>query len=221
MKRISLSLATILLLTACSGGQTVVYRLDFKNAGAHQLEGLTAASMEVIERRLAHLEVELLEKKTETRNDQTFLSVTLPSKEAGDALTAELVKPFDLTVMGETEPHETADITIEDRGSFTKTDITQDDFTWVDARKDPTNGMGEVRLILTDDGRTKINALFARLKGKSIGIFVRDRLVSLLKVQTDAVPDNLIIRDVPSVDIAGIFADDMNVGLHVTFTPVP
>ncbi len=221
MKRISLSLATFLFLAACSGQQDVQYRLDFKNADATQLQGLTVASMEVIERRLAHLGVEPVEKNTDVQGDETIISLTLPTKEAADALTAELVEPFDLTVMGETGTNETADVTIEGRGSYTRTDITQDDFTWVDARKDPTNGKGEVRLLLTDSGRTKINALFARLKGKSMGIFVRGRLVSLLKVQTDSIPDNLIIRDVPSVDIASIFADDMNVGLHVTFTPVP
>lgn len=221
MKRISLSLATILLLTACSSERTARYRLTFDVDGVDQQQLLTTASMDVIDRRLAHLGVQGSDKQTLTQNQDTIIAVRLPNQEAADALTAELVEPFDLAIMSETAPGEAVDVTIEERGNFTKTNITHDDFIWVDARKDPKSGKGEVRLQLTEEGRTKIRALFQRMEGKSIGIFVRERLVSLLTVQTGDVPNDLIIQDVPSADIATIFADDMNVGLHVTFTPVP
>ncbi|UPA22405.1 hypothetical protein K8942_05145 [Candidatus Peribacteria bacterium] len=221
MKRISLSLATILLLAACSTEQTARYRLTFDVTDVSDQQALTTASMDVIDRRLAHLGVQMTGKDTQVQNNETVLVVRLPNQEAADALTAELVQPFDLSIMSETGPNETVDLTIEGRGNFTKTDITQEDFTWVAARKDPKNGRGEVRLQLTEEGRTKIQALFKKMQGKSIGIFVRGRLVSLLTVQSDEVPNDLIIRDVPNADIATIFADDMNVGLHVTFTPVP
>jgi hypothetical protein len=222
MKRISLSLAAVLLLAACSSQQTVNYKLTFTNVDKSQEPLLTTTSMEVIDRRLGHLGVQKLKSSINSTNiDQPILSVTLPDKQSADALTSELTEPFTLSVMTETTGTEKPDITIDGQGGFKNAGITEKDFEWVDSGKDPASSKGEVRLTLTPDGKTKIQTLFHEMKGKSIGIFVRDKLVSLLTVETDQIPDALIIRDVPSPDIAQIFADDMDVGLHVTFTPVP
>ncbi len=221
MKRISFSLATILLLTACSTQQTVKYRLDFDVTDKDDQQMLLTTSQEVIERRLAHLGKQMVSKTVEIVDGKPVLLITLPDGDTAKQLTEELTAPFDLTVMGETLPGEKADTTIENRGSYTKSGITEDDFEWVEARKDPNSNKGEVGLKLTEAGQVKIRDLFKRMKGKSIGIFVRGKLVSLLNVQTDDVPKDLIIHDVPSADIAQIFADDMDTGLHVTFTPVP
>lgn len=221
MKRISFSLATILLLTACSTQQTVKYRLDFDIEDKNIQQSLLTTSQEVIERRLAHLGKQMVSKSVEIVDGKPVLHITLPDADTAKALTDELTEPFNLTVMGETGPGEKVDVTIQDRGNYTKSDITEQDFEWVEARKDPNSNKGEVGLKLTDEGKTKIQALFKRMKGKSVGIFVRGNLVSLLKVETDQVPNDLIIHDVPSADIAQIFADDMDTGLHVIFTPVP
>ncbi len=221
MKRISISLATVLLLAACSSEQTVTYRLDFDVTDKTVQDTLTKTSMEVVERRLGHLGVQLIKKETTTKDDKTFLSVTLPDAESATALTGELTATFDLKVMREASAGQPFDVTIEGRGSFADTGINQEDFEWVEAHRDEATGKGAVGLTLTADGQKKMQTLFKTMKGKSIGIFVRGKLVSLLKIQTDEAPANLIIRDVPSPDIAQIFADDMDVGLHVTFTPVP
>lgn len=222
MKRISLSLATALLLAACSSQQTVTYRLAFDVTDPKLQQELTQISMEVIERRLGHLGVQMLDRSADaSKPDAPLLTIVLPDKESADALTGELTAPFSLTVMAEAAAGEKADITIEGRGGFTDTGINEDDFEWVEARKDPASNKGEVGMALTADGQKKMQALFSRMKGKSIGIFVRNKLVSLLKIETDKVPTTLVIHDVPSPDIARIFADDMDVGLHVTFTPVP
>ena len=63
--------------------------------------------------------------------------------------------------------------------------------------------------------------LFAESEGKNIGIFIRNQLVSKLLVDTDELIDDIIITDIPTVQLANVFADDVNVGLHVTFTPIP
>ena len=50
---------------------------------------------------------------------------------------------------------------------------------------------------------------------------MRDQLVSTLLVDTDEVKDKIVIQSIPNPELAEIFSDDVNVGIHVTFTPVP
>jgi preprotein translocase subunit SecD len=109
---------------------------------------------------------------------------------------------------------------VEGHGEFAATGITEEDMVWADAAEDEQK-KGVVRLTFTPQGSQKLAAVFKENKGKSIGIFVRDRLISKLTVQTDVIEDHIVIRDIPSSELARIFVDDLNVGLHVTFTKLP
>jgi len=211
---------SIVSLAACTSQATARYALSFNVADPQMQQSLTDASTRVIERRIDHLGLTLINKSVQTASGKTVISVTSDLQEGLDALSDELVQPVEMKVMSQAGEGETADITVEGHGGFKDSGINQTDLLWVDSRADE-EGKGEVRLVFTDAGRVKMQALFKTLKGKDIGLFVRDKLVSKLHIGTDVVPEDIVIRGIPTAEVAQVFADDMNVGLHVTFTPVP
>lgn len=220
MKRTLLFLAPLALLAACNGSGTATYSLDIDTEDQNLRQQLIWQSMDVIERRLESIGEKSIDKQVSPGTDETHITVKVASDEVAEALTAQLTAPFTLVVGAQTE-EETADYTVEGHGKFQKTDITGDDIEWVQARKEPDGEKGEVRLVFTEEGRAKMANLFMTMKGGFIGIFVRDRLVSKLQVETDELKDDIVITGIPDADLADVFADDVNVGLHVTFTPIP
>lgn len=219
MPRLVFLLLTLFLLTAC-GATKVAYKISFDIDDTEQQSTLTLASMRVIERRLSRMGDQLLEQDMKTRDQEVIISLNIRDKEASETLKVELVKPFTLSVM-EQSPEKTADTVVEGHGGFRTTDITQEHLQWVEARAHgPERKQGMVILYFNPDGRALMQKIFKRNKGKAIGIFVRGQLVSKLTVETDKVEDDIVIQNIPSYEIARVFADDMNVGLHVTFTPL-
>lgn len=211
--------SALLLLTAC-GATNVRYKISFNIDDAEQQSSLTLASLRVIERRLQRLGDQLLEQDMKTRDQKVIISLKIRDKEASETLKAELVKPFTLSIM-EQSSEKTADTVVEGHGGFRKTDVTQEHLQWVEARAyGPEGKQGMVILYFNPDGRALMQKIFKKNKGKAIGIFVRGQLVSKLTVDTDKVKDDIVIQNIPSYEIARVFADDMNVGLHVTFTPL-
>jgi len=220
MKRFSLIAVSLLLLAACNSTTAVTYELNFSVPDETLRQELIFQSMDVIERRLDTMGKKLLDKQVKFESGATLLTITTEDKETADTLTAQLTDPFTLDVMGEA-PADQSDITVEGHGSFKKTGITGTDLSWVQARQQPDSTKGQVRLVFTPEGRVKMAALIKEMKGKAIGIFVRERLISKLNVQTDQLEDDIIISNIPDAQMADVFADDVNVGLHVTFTPLP
>lgn len=219
MRRFTALLTATLFLTAC-GATKIAYKISFNTDNPEQQSALTLASLRVIERRLSRMGDQLLEQDMKTRDQEVVLALRIRDREASTTLTVELVKPFTLNIMEES-PEKTADTVVEGHGGFRKTDITQEHLQWVDARAHgPEGKQGMVILYFSPDGRTLMQKIFKKNKGKSIGIFVRGQLVSKLMVDTDKVQDDIVIQNIPSYEIARVFADDMNVGLHVTFTPL-
>lgn len=226
MKRLLLGLSAVIVLAGCNSQTTVRYSLTFNTTDSQSQENLTFAGQRVIERRLEHLNETIISNTIDSSKKPTTITVTVPDKAAADELTKELTAPFSMQIMAQTGTGETADITIEGQGSFRQTGISEKDLTEVVSHKDP-DGEGEVALLLTASGHTKMQQLFKQTVGSNIGIFVREggsaqyQLVSKLHVDTNVAPANIVISNIPSSDLADVFADDMNVGLHVTFTPVP
>jgi preprotein translocase subunit SecD len=77
-----------------------------------------------------------------------------------------------------------------------------------------------VELLFTEEGRALLDKAFSKNKGKTVGIFVRNLLVSKLKITSGEVSEHVVISGIPSAAVAQIFADDVNVGLHVAFRPI-
>lgn len=221
MKRLQFALLSLLALTACGGPSTVSYRLDMDVTGTTQVQELTEASFRVIERRLDSMGATVEDKNIVRDGSGTLITVTTGNKETTDALTSQLTQPFDLQIMAEAGEGVTPDITVEGHGGFVLTGITGDDLAWVLGRQVPGQEIGEVQLQFTNAGRAKMNGLFETMQGKNIGLFVRGQLVSKLAVEAGAMDQALMISGIPTPELAGIFADDVNVGTHVTFTPIP
>ncbi len=222
MKRlIPLSFA-VLLLSACGETPTISFRADVTDVGGQvQRQTVLTQSLNVVQRRLESMGEEPEASDIQPNGSGAIITIGAEHQEALDALMTDLQAPFDLRVMSQVGKEEKADITVERHGGFVNTGITHDDLVWVEAGQETDSEMGAVRLVFSEEGRAKMSALFKEMKGKNIGIFVRNQLISLLQVETDVLQDDIVIRQIPSLELAQIFAEDVNVGIHVTFTPVP
>lgn len=220
MKRFLLVLALPLALAGCGGEPTAVsYHLNFQNAEAQMREDLTRTTLEIVDRRLEALGTAATDKSVETQTGATILHVTLPDATIAEALTAQLTEPFSLRIMKQV-PDGQGMLKVEGHGEFAETDIAENDVIWGDSAAD-SEGKGAVRLSFTEDGRAKLAELFRTNVGNTIGIFVRERLISKLEIQSEMLDENIVIRNIPNPALAEVFVDDLNVGLHVTFTPLP
>lgn len=221
MKPLHLLFAASLLLTACNTTGSVTYELTKNVTDPADASELVRQSLRVIERRLDAMGEEITDKSTVSAGEKTTVTIQSEHQEALDSLTNQLQEPFDLEFMAQTREGETPDLQVEGHGGFKKQGITGADILWVESRQQSGSDKGEVRILFTPEGKEKMAKLFVENKGRFIGLMVRGVLVSKLQVETDEMKDDIVIRDIPSYDLAQIFADDVNVGLHVTFTPVP
>ncbi|PIR52562.1 hypothetical protein COU76_05920 [Candidatus Peregrinibacteria bacterium CG10_big_fil_rev_8_21_14_0_10_49_10] len=218
MKRLLSSFALLLLLTAC-GSSSVSYDVQTNTDDAEVQSALLAASLRVVERRMASLGEPVLDLNMEQNGEGNTLYVEAQEQAALDILSDLLSAPFDLQVMKQATVEE-ADQVVEGHGGFKQVGINQDDIMWLSASEEP-GGKGRVTITFSEEGRGKMGKLFKENKGKFIGIFVRSQLVSKLLVETDELKDDIVITDIPTVQLAHVFADDVNVGIHMTFRPLP
>lgn len=222
MKRLLLLSTAFVALAACSGTPTMRYALKMNVTDTQDTAQLTQQTRDVMQRRLESMGEENVKTATEKMGSgSAIVSVSTKNHETLNSLTDAMMQPFDFAILSQAQDGEKADVTVEKYGSFVKTGITGADLSWVEADQEPGKDLGRVHLVFTIDGRNKIAALFKKMKGKNIGIFVRGQLVSLLQVETDELKEDIVIQDIPSVDLAHAFADDVNVGIHVTITPLP
>lgn len=105
-----------------------------------------------------------------------------------------------------------------DQIDWQATGINGAQLEWIETLQGPNPSDIGVELQFSSEGKEKLSNVFKENTGKDIGIFVRDLLVSKLKVNTTEAVDHIIIGGIPSAKIAEIFADDVNVGLYITFT---
>lgn len=206
-----------LALAGCGNSTTTVsYTLTFDVPNPAAQQDLALAATRVIERRLDHMGEELLDKEVRAAGSDMNLVITVADPSVASLLTEELQTPLNFQIMEEA-PEDQADIVITGQGGFKATGVDSGSLYAAIAQEDG-DGKGVITLQFSPDGRQKLSDVFRRNKGKNIGMFVRGKLTSKLLVETDTLKDDIVIRDLPSAEIARIFADDINVGLHVTFT---
>ncbi len=216
MKRLFVTIP-LLFLVAC-GNVKVGYELDLTTDDAERRAEVAAASVRMIERRLASIGEEIETPDIEKQGDMFHISLNLPDESLKDMLDQDLTSPFKLRVMIQT-PEEESDITVEGHGGFSESGLTENDLEWLHPEEE-ANGKGRITIVFTEEGRSKMEQIFEDNNGKFIGIFVRDQLVSKLLVDTDQLRDDIIITEIPTADLARVFADDVNVGLYAVFTPL-
>jgi len=221
MKNLTFPLISLVLLTACGASSSATYKLDINVTDMAMRQELAAQSLRIMERRLEAMGEIINDHVITVEQETAEITIEADHKEALDELSTQLSQPFDFRVMAQAEEGETPELTVEGHGGFMSTGITGADLEWVQGREEADKGTGEVRLVFTEQGRTKMADLFERMNGKVIGIFVRNQLVSKLQVDTAELKDDIVIRDIPTAELAIVFADDVNVGIHVQFTPVP
>lgn len=217
MRRIALFLAPISLLAACSFAQRQAYRLTFDVQNVPIQQELMEASLRMIDEYARQLKTTLGDRDVETGTGSAVITVSLGDGTQLPAMTAMLTKPFSLRFM--TRVTGKGDVTVEGQGTFADTGFGGRDVFWAEAGEDQTTGKAAVRLLFTTEGRENFRKLIKNNRGKTIGLFVQDRLVSMLVA--DHLEEDVVIRGIPTVAVASAFADQVNVGLHVTFTPVP
>jgi hypothetical protein len=209
-------LCTSILLSACVGGKNVTFDLEFDVDDKAQQANLLMASRRVIDRRLARMGEDIEKEDISTLDGAVSITMTLSSKEGVELLIDELSEPFTLDVMGEVTETD-ADLVVTGHGGYKRTGLDETFFIGAEAKPDSSPGKGQVLIYLSESGMDKMGEIFKEYNGQFIGLFVRGKLVSKLLVETDEVKDQILIRDIPSLELAEIFADDVNVGLHVTF----
>lgn len=206
---------SLLVLTGCSTS-SVRYRLTFDTQEPGQVDILEKATFRVIERRLDRLGAGIAERRITKDAEGVTVDLAISDADAAEILTEELTTPFELTFMLKTDDAANADLTVEGYGSFNETGLTGKDIETVLARSGP-NG-GEVGIFFTEEGKAGMREIFARNVGGELGLFVRGRLMSALTINEAEFPHPLVIDGIPDPELATVFADDVNVGLHVTVT---
>jgi len=216
MRRLFPLVLLSLALVGC-GSRTIRFSLTFDVQDSLQRTILLEESKKVIERRLSRFE-DATPSQMVTENGQSgsiLLSFNVNNTEARETLTLELLTPYSLKVM--TASTGTGDLFIEDQGWFTHTGLTQKHISWAEGAADQ-NGKGVVHLVFSDEGRALLKKVFQDNPGGALGLFVHDRLMAKMPIVSEEPKEEIIITGIPVPDMAGIFADDVNVGTHVTFT---
>jgi hypothetical protein len=206
-----------LALVACATTQanTLRFTLAVKNADGTEKTQATGAAARMVERRMQSLKQDI--KPGDVTIEGDTLSLVIRDPEAEEGLRERLAQPFTLRIMVETDPA-TADITNENYGSFKETGLTEKHVDWVKAFDDGPNGTARADMQFTEEGKALLKTVFAQNQGKKIGIFVRETLMSLKKVDAKDTTGGITVDGIPSMELASAFADDVNAGLHVVLT---
>lgn len=222
MKRSVLIAAFGLLFAGCGTPATLVYNVTFDTTDKNIMSDLATAGQHVMERRLAALGGSLIDYKVnyDEKTNVTIITAEVDTQEHADALNAQMTEPFTLDVRVTADKEEPGDIVIKGQGIFHATDVTKDDFGWMTGNATEGDALqhGQVTIGFTEKGSEKMRTLFRKYDGKAMGIFVRGMLVAKIKLQNEKIDRTITIKSIPSREIAEVFADDMNVGLHMTFT---
>ncbi len=205
-------------LAACGGTTTLTYSVHTKMSDPGKAAEIFQASERVMSRRLPSADVkDSFVKVVPSGKDAAVMTIKVP--DAAGAETAHRILAetftFDIRLEGPKLPGDTADET-----NWLATGIDGSMLQWITPVSNPdTNEIG-VELLFDEKGHKLLETAFKGNKGKHVGIFVRDLLVSNMTISAETVSDHILISGIPSERVAQIFADDVNVGLHAIFTPV-
>jgi hypothetical protein len=221
MKKLLVPTLFALLLTACSGiPTTLTYDVTFTTEDSGRMTDLSLATRHVVERRLARLKGNLIDYDVDYNKEEksTIISVEVDNAKAAKALNEEMTTPFTFEVRYHVEEHQEGDIAVEGAGSFRETGIEKSDVDWVIGQTtEPPLNRGRILIGFTDESAPAMQTLFEEQKGNTVGLFVRGRLAAAVQINEEF-EKVLIIEGLPSGEIAKVFADDMNVGIHMIFT---
>lgn len=221
MKKLLLPTLFALVLSGCGSSTSISMDVEFSTSGNDDRAELVLATKHVAERRLGRLESEILDfDVTYGEGATAVIKISGTDEDAMDQLLAEMTEPFIVEIRLQAEQHQEGDIEVEGLGSFRSVSINKEDMTWVKSRAMENSPLkhGEIMIQFTEDGTQKMDTLFRENVGKNIGLFIRNQLAANFAISQDSFGGAITIPNVPSAEIAQIFADDMNVGINMTFT---
>jgi len=222
MKKLLAPALFALLITACGGATptTLSYNVTFTTDNTDRMNDLSLATRHVIERRLGRLEGNLLDYDVayDKETKVATIDIEIDDNKVASVLNEEIITPFTFEVRYLVKEPTDGDIEVEGMGFFRVSTIGKSDVDWVIGETtEPPLNRGRVTIGFKDESVESMQALFAEQAGNTIGLFVRNRLTAAVQI-TDEFEKILVIEGLPSGEIAKIFADDMNVGIHMTFT---
>ncbi len=214
-------IGVLLALAACGPSKTTLtYDVTVKSLDATRAGEIIKASERVINRRMAGAEVEgAVVTVVPTGSGAGRMTLDLPNAEAVEKAERILADGFTFDMRIEEPKTDANGSPIE--SDWMDTGLSGTVLTWI-TPVNFTGDKGEVGVELTFNaaGRELLTKVFNDNKGKHIGIFVRDLLVSKMQIATTKPADHIVISGIPSLKVAEIFSDDVNVGLYAIFTPV-
>lgn len=214
MRRIALFLAVSLLLGGCRFLQKrATFTLTFDVPSDAVREELIWSALRIMESTAVDLKSPLTDKEVSVGSGSTTISVTLKNAKAAKALTQKMTTPFTLQFMRKVEDGK-GTVTVENHGSFEDLGVGQKELFWAEASEGQVDGKSAVRLLFSKEGFPVIQKMLKDNRSEMIGLFVQERLVSTL--DPNSVKGDIVIRGIPSPEMARDFADRVNVGLHVT-----
>ncbi len=219
MKKLATLLIPVLLLSACSA-RTIQVTVSYDTTDTDRLAHLKETVGHVIEGRLLAQKKELVKQDVATEDETEVRTITASDKEGAKRLLEGLLTPFTMEIMKQVGEGQ-GDIKNEKFGEFAATGLTTQHFDWVSIEGPIVEGMptqASITIDFTEEGKRILKDIFKNNKGDTIGIFVREQLMSKKLIDaTDATKDAITIDGIPSQNMARAFADDVNVGLHVNF----
>lgn len=205
-------------LAGCNGPVTLTYSIRTNIADDAKSFAVFEASERVMTRRLPAADIKDSQVKVVPSGSGAIMTIQVP--DALSAGTAEriLAEPFtfDIRLEGPRLPDMPPDQT-----NWLPSGINGSMLAWVTPVSNPDTKEIGAELQFDARGRSLLENAFKDNLGKHVGIFVRDLLVSKMTIASKDVGDHILIGGIPSERVAQIFADDVNVGLHAVFTPVP
>jgi hypothetical protein len=220
--RIIVPIVLTLLLSACGSG-SITFNVAVDTAAGVDRQEMLGASLRMIERRVQAIEQQggwqnlLEDSDLQADGDDTTITVKLAESEAVDMLIEDMTFPFSFEFMVQV-PMEEAEIVVAETQGYRTVNLNASHVRQLEDRL--TGDGAEVLVEFTGEGITRKTEVFTEHAGETMGLFVRGQPVYQFVVEAaDTNSDSFIIK-VPQAELASVFADDVNAGLHVTFTPV-
>ncbi len=209
---------SLVFLAACgAGGSMLSFTYTVDSQEGTRKTDLASASARVFERRLLGLDQEV--QRGDVTVDGDTLDVKVKGKDVAEALLHQMAQPFFMEIMVEAEATK-ADISHPELGSFQKTGIEKQHFDWVSVQSSVQPGKMAAHISFTPEGQKLLKDVFSQNQGKKIGIFLRGNLMSQKLIGPTDTQGRITVDGIPGTELASVFADDVNVGLHVTFAEV-
>ncbi len=213
----------MIALAGCQARRSLTYDVSLTLPDESRSLELMNATERVVNRRMHSLTVDGSAAIIPTSKDKGKLKISVHDGASGKRVSDMLAQPFSFDVRVSKENARAASQqNSSSRGTDTwlPTGITGAELQWVSPIGDRTTGKIGVEFTFSPAGQQKLADVVRKNAGKSLGMFVRGLLVTKVSIEAKKIQQHIVVIGIPSPEIANVFTDDVNVGLHARLTPV-